>query len=95
MAYVTRIELLQDYGYSEDDIDYIWLSAFKFRCPRNLWNFPTFFQNRKITIIFEPKLVQDHYIDQNLVEIPPNTTKIANFSLKPVISSKIFGAFTA
>ena len=49
------------------------------------------FQNRKKTIIFVTKLVQNDYIDQNLVKFSHNIPKTANFSLKPSIF-KIFGA---
>ena len=53
------------------------------------------FQNRKNSIIFELKLVQNHYIDKNLVKFPPKVQKTANFSLKTAMFSKIFGAFGA
>ena len=64
------------------------LAIFFEKFPRNLWNFLIFFKNRKITIIFEPKLVQKTYINQNLAKISPKTTKTADFSLKLVIFSK-------
>ena len=57
-------------------------------------NFPKFvkifqlFQNRKIDIIFELKLVQNLFIDQNLVKFSPKSKKTANFSLKTAIFSK-------
>ena len=40
------------------------------------------FKNRKITIIFEPTLVQNHYVDQNLAEISPRTTKNCQFLVR-------------
>ena len=47
-----------------------------------------FFSKSKNIIVFEPKLVQNHYIDQNLAIFPPKTTKMANFPLKTSILSK-------
>ena len=37
------------------------------------------------TFIFVPKLVQNHYIDQNLAKFSHETQKMANFSLKFLI----------
>ena len=37
------------------------------------------FQNRKRNIFFELKLVQNHYIDQNLVKFPPKVKKLPIF----------------
>ena len=37
------------------------------------------------TFIFVPKLVQNHYIDQNLAKFSHKTPKTANFSLKSLI----------
>ena len=35
-------------------------------------------------MIFEFKLVKNHYIDQSLVKLSPKSTETANFSLKTV-----------
>ena len=52
------------------------------------------FRNRKNNIIFELKLVQNHYIDQNLVKFLPKVQITAIFSLKTAIFSK-FSATSA
>ena len=44
--------------------------------------FVKFFKNRKITIIFEPKLVQNRYIDQNLAKFSLKLQKNFKFFLK-------------
>ena len=38
--------------------------------------------------MLEPKLVQNHYIDQNLAKCSPETTKNCQFFLKTAIFSK-------
>merc|ERR1712163_8891 len=43
--------------------------------------FSTFSKSKK-TITFAPKIVQNHYINQNLAKFPRKTPKIADFSLK-------------
>ena len=51
--------------------------------------FSNFFKNRKITIIFEPKLVENHYIDKNLAELSPESTKNSQFFLRNCYFVKI------
>ena len=54
--------------------------------------FSTFSKSKKI-IVFVPKLVQNHYIDQNLAKFYLKTTKNCRFFLKNLHFFKIFAAF--
>ena len=60
---------------------------FFLKTPQNFQKVSEFFQNRKETIIFVSKLVQNHHIDHNLVKFSPNTPKKSDFPLKTVILS--------
>ena len=66
-------------------------SNFFEKFPEKLWNFFNFSKSKKTTI-FGPKLVQNHYMDQNVAKFSPKTTKKANFSLK-LIFFQNFGRF--
>ena len=55
--------------------------------------FSTFRKSKKKTIVFAPKLVQNHYIDQNLAKFSLKTKKRPIFHSKPQLF-KIFGAFS-
>ena len=62
--------------------------------PKNFLKFFQLFQKSKKTIIFMPKIVQNHYINQNLGKNSLKTPKIAGFSLKTLNFSK-FSALSA
>ena len=46
------------------------------------WNFLNFFKIEKNTIIFAPKIVQNHYINENLTKFSLKISKNSRFSLK-------------
>ena len=56
--------------------------------------FSTFSKSKK-TITFAPKIVQNHYINQNLAKFSLKTPKNGRFFLKTPKFFKIFGAFGA
>ena len=56
-------------------------------------NFPKIFPTSK-EVFFVPKIVQNHYINQNLAKFSLKIPKIADLSLKPLIFSKISAPLT-
>ena len=68
-------------------------STFFEKFPKVSRNFPKIFPTSK-KLFFVPKIVQNHYINQNLVKFSLKISKIAEFSLNPHFFKNI-SAFSA